>query len=85
MEPFDLAVGLWPVRPSELRGDSSVGERAAPESRSVARSVVGDDAFDGYSELVVERVRPDSEPDSGDGLFVRMDLGVDDSGSIIER
>lgn len=82
---LDFAVGLWPVGARELRCCSEVFERGPPELGSVAGSVVGDDAFDGDAELVEELVGAVPETDGGDGLFVRMDLGVDDSGAVIER
>jgi hypothetical protein len=75
---LDFAVGLRPVGARELRSGSEVFERGPPELGSVAGTVVGDDAFDGDAELVEELVGAVPEADGGDGLFVRMDLGVND-------
>jgi hypothetical protein len=75
---LDLAVGLWPVGPRELRCCSEVFERVAPELGLVAGSVVGDDALGGDTELIEVGVGLSLEADSGEGLFVRMDLGVND-------
>ena len=85
VESFDFAVGLRPERSSELRGDPGVFERGSPDSRSVARPVVGDHTLKSDAEPVEERVRSFPELDSGDGLFVVVDLGIDDPGSVIER
>src|SRR4051812_47480131 len=84
MEPFDLAVGLGPVRAGSFVDHASLGERSGPEAGPVAGSVVGEASLDSDAagrEPVVSAV---PELGGGGGLFVVEDLAVGDSGAVVD-
>ena len=83
-QALGFAVGLRPVRSGLLHGGAGPSARLMPEPGPVAGSVVGDDPFTIDAECGVESDGSGPEPGCGCGLFVRVDLGVDDAGAVVE-
>lgn len=84
MELFDLAVGLGPVRSGLLHGGGRAGAGVVPQSGSVAGPVVGDDSLAGDTDRGVPPSSSGPEPGSGRGLFIGVDLGVDDASAVVD-
>ncbi len=65
-------------------GRDGRGEGVAPEPRAVAGSVVGEDSLDTDAVLAKSGVGSLPERDGGHGLFVGVDLEVDEAGGVIK-
>src|SRR5690625_6525334 len=57
----------------------------APGMRLVSRAVVGQHAFNGDAVACEPGDRPAQHGDSGDGPFIGADLGVSDTGVVIDH
>lgn len=75
VEPFDLAVGLWPVGPGPFVLDV-LAERRGENVGPVAGAVIGHHRGHGDPEVGEERVRSFPEPGRGLLAFVVEDLRV---------
>jgi hypothetical protein len=85
VEAFDLAVGLGPVGAGAFVGDVGVGERAGPVTGAIAGAVVGQCSFDVDAVGGEPGVRSFPERCGGRALLVVEDLGVGETGAVIER
>jgi hypothetical protein len=81
---FDLPVGAGPVRAGSLVHDAGLGEHAAPEAGSVARSIVGQHAAYGDAVSGEERLGALPERDRGGSFLVGEDLAVGQAGVVVD-
>ena len=68
MEPFDFAVGLWPVGAGPFVFDVELGAGITPGVGAVGRAVVGQDPFDGDATSGEPRHGTLEDPDRCDGF-----------------
>jgi hypothetical protein len=85
VEPLDLLVGLGSSRAGLLHDGFRLGTCSVPEPGLVARPVVAQHAFAFNAVRGGPCDGAVPERDRGDGLLVSVDLGVDESGAVIER
>ncbi len=84
VEPFDFAVGLGSVGPGALVDDGELRACSSPRLRAVARAVVGQDALDGDAGGGIPGVRAVQERGGGVFALVGEDLGVGETGVIVQ-
>jgi len=81
---FDLPVGAGPIGAGSLVHDAGLGEHAAPEAGSVARSIVGQHAAYGDAVSGEERLGALPERDRGGSFLVGEDLAVGQAGVVVD-
>ena len=84
VEALHLAVGLWSARPRPLRGDRQGLPGVTPQVRSVGASVVRQHLFDGDAVFAEPMDGSVHDDDGGDGGLVIVDLGVRDTGVVVD-
>jgi hypothetical protein len=84
VEAFDFPVGLRASGPGELRFDAEVVADVTPGVGAVGGAVVGQDALDGDAVSSEPGHGSLQDADRGFGFLVVVDLGVGDSGVIVD-
>lgn len=86
MERWNLStsVGLRPARTVRFGGDRQCFAGVAPEVRPVGAAVVGQYPFNGDAAVGKPVSGPAQDCNSGHGGLVVVDLGVGDSGMVID-
>jgi hypothetical protein len=86
VEAFCFAVGLGPVAAGEAGLRADLGQGLAPgAAATVGQGVVGHDPLDGDVVGGEPDRGPAEEPGAGLGSFVEVDLGVGQSGVVVDR
>ncbi|GAA4158244.1 hypothetical protein GCM10022416_60210 [Actinomadura keratinilytica] len=84
MVALDFAVGLQPERAGAFAGDAGCGQEVAPQTRAVARAVVGQYAADSGSGVGEEGLGALPERGGGVLAFVGQDLGAGRVGVVVD-
>lgn len=83
-EPLDLPNGLRAIRPDALVLDAQLRAGVSPQVRLVGAAIARQDPLNRDAARVEPLDRPDQHGGGGDGGFVIMDLGVGDTGVVID-
>ncbi len=84
MEPFDLAVGLWPVGAGSLVSDTELSACRSPSVGLIGRAVVGEYALNGDAVIGEPRHCASQDADRGLGLLIVVNLRIGDSRVIVD-
>lgn len=84
MEALDLPVRLWPKRSRPFMPDTEPGAGTTPGEGLVGRAVVGQDSLDGDAMFRKPGNSALEHTDCGDSFLIRADLGIGETGVVID-
>src|SRR5215210_3463780 len=83
-EALCFAVGLWPARARAEVADTERSARNGVNGRAVGGAVIGQELLDGDAVASEELNRATKEADRGGRFLVFEDLGVGQSGAVVD-